>query len=126
MHDCPECGLAHDAAEVEPAIVPVPVDPGPNENDVKIAEIEAAASIEREKIWTEQRALDLEGEVERQRGEIAGMREVLDRLVPEEPAEPEPIVIPVPDPEPVAEAAPAPEAAPAEKHRAPAKKGIFS
>lgn len=126
MHDCPECGLAHDAAEVEPAIVPVPVDPGPNENDVKIAEIEAAASIEREKIWTEQRALDLEGEVERQRGEIAGMREVLDRLVPEEPAEPEPIVIPVPDPEPVAEAAPAPEPAPAEKHRAPAKKGIFS
>ena len=110
MHDCPECGIAHEGpAGAAPAPVIVEAYPGPNDNDVKIAEIEAAAGIEREKIWTEQRALDMEGEMERLRGELAGMREILDRIAPPEPdPEPVPVPVPVPGPEPVPEPVPAP------------------
>jgi hypothetical protein len=93
------CDLGYDHEDPAPDPAPDPVtvaDPGPNENDVQIAEIEAAASIEREKIWTEQQEIALAGENEKLRGEIAGMREILDRLQPPEPADPEPVVIPVP------------------------------
>lgn len=92
-----DLGYEHEDTAPVPEPVAVPVDTGPNENDVKIAEIEAEASIEREKLWNDQRGLELVAEVERQRGEISGMREVLDRLVPE-PADPEPIVVPAPAP----------------------------
>lgn len=103
-----DLGYEHDetaepAAAAEP---PVIVDPGPNENDVKIAEIEAAAGIEREKIWTEQQELALAAENESLRGELRGIRETLDRLVapepepgPAEPPAPAPVVV-EPDPEP--------------------------
>ena len=101
-----DMGFEHAEAVPEPEPVVVPVDPGPNENDVRIAEIEAAASIEREQIWTEQQALALEAQNEELRGEIRGMREVLDRLVPPEPPEPAPVEVPV-----VAPAEPEPEAA---------------
>lgn len=77
--------MGYEHEEPEPEVIPVPVDSGPNENDVRIAEIEAAASIKREQIWTEQQALALEAEREELRGEIRGMREVLDRLVPPAP-----------------------------------------
>jgi hypothetical protein len=100
------CDMGYDHAEViaEPEPEPVVVEAGPNENDVAIAEIEAAASVEREKIYTEQRGLELEGEVERLRGELHGMRTVLETLAPPEPEpDPEPVVVPMPEPEPIAE-----------------------
>ena len=106
------CDMGYDHDDPAPAPEPeadlVIIDQGPNENDVKIAEIEAAASVEREKIWTEQRGADLEQTVAELRGELTGMREVLDRLQPPEPPEPDPVVLPLPDPP-----APAPEPAPA-------------
>lgn len=81
----------------EPEVIPVPVDEGTNENDVAIAEIEAAASIQREKIYSRERDAELAAEVERQAGEIRGMREVLDRLVPPAPdpdsAPAEPVIV---------------------------------
>lgn len=95
----PTCDLGFEHQEPEPEIIPVPVDSGPNENDVLIAEIEAAASIEREKIWTDQQALALEADREALRGELRGMREVLDRIAPpapdpaEAPPAPEPVII---------------------------------
>ena len=103
-----DMGYEHDEplpATDEPA-APVVVDTGPNENEVEIARIEAAASIEREQIWSDQRGLELEAEMVELRGELRGMREVLDRLAPPEPPEPEPVVIPAPVPEPAADAEP--------------------
>lgn len=113
------CDLGYDhsepASDPEPAPAAVVVEPGPNENDVAIAEIEAAASIERERIWTEQQALALEADREELRGELRGMREVLDRLAPPAPdPAPAPAAVPVPAAvrEPEAVDAP-PETAPA-------------
>ena len=95
-----DMGFEHEETAVVPEPEPVVVDPGPNENDVKIAEIEAEASIERERIWTEQQELALAAQNESLRGEIRGMREVLDRLVPPEPeGDPEPVAVPVPVPD---------------------------
>lgn len=99
-----KCDLGYDHGELvaEPEPAPVVVDPGPNENDVEIARIEAAASIKREEIWTEQQLLALEADREELRGELRGMREVLDRLAPPAPdpasaPPPAPVVI-APDP----------------------------
>lgn len=124
MHECSTCGLTHEDAAPEEIPVPVPVENGPNENDVKIAEIEAKASIEREKIWTEQQEMALQAQNEELRGEIRGMREVLDRLVPSEPEpEPEPVVVPVPSPALEPEVAAPEETAP--KKTTERKKGFF-
>jgi hypothetical protein len=82
--------------EAEPVVL---VDPGPNENDVEIARIEAEASVAREELWTQQEGLRLESQVDELRGEIRGMREVLDRIAPPEP-EPQPVVVPIPPAEP--------------------------
>lgn len=127
-HACPQCGLEHEGSLIPaPEPEPVVVDQGPNENDVKIAEIEAEASIEREKIWTEQRGLDLESEVQELRGELRGMREVLDRVAPPEPEPPAaPVVVappaaPEPEPAPV----PAPPADEPKTKAAARKTGIF-
>lgn len=125
MHACPECGTEHEAAAPEVVPVPVPVDPGPNDNDVRIAEIEAAASIEREKLWNEQEKVELLAEVERQRGEISGMKEILDRLVPPVPEEPEPTVIEVPPAAPVEEEGSVPDAPKPPTTKAAAKRGFF-
>lgn len=126
MHECPTCGLSHgdnDAALSEPAPV-IEADPGPNENDVKIAEIEAAARIETEKIWTEQQEIALQAQNDELRGELKGIRETLDRLAPPEPEPaPEPVVMPVPEPEPEPAAAPPPEPAP--KSEPERRKGFF-
>ena len=106
-----DMGYEHDdPAAAEPEVIPVPVDQGPNQNDVKIAEIEAAASIELEKLWTEQEGMRLDSEVQELRGEVRGMREILDRLAPPEPDPPDaPVVItPPPEPEPVTEPVPGP------------------
>lgn len=106
------CDMGYEHEEVvtpEPEAAPVVVEPGPNENDVKIAEIEAEARIETERIWTEQQELALAAENESLRGELRGIRETLDRLSPPEPEpEPEPVVVPMPEPEPEPEAVPAP------------------
>jgi hypothetical protein len=81
----PICDQGFEHAAPEPEVIPVPVDSGPNENSVAIAEIEAAASIQREKLYNAGRDADLVLEVERQRGEITGMREILDRIAPPAP-----------------------------------------
>lgn len=119
-----KCDLGYEHDEAVPAADPAPVvvDPGPNENDVKIAEIEAAAGIEREKMWTDQEGMRLAAQVDSLRGELKGMREVLDRVAP--PAEPpaEPPTVPVVIPEPPAgpgEDVPAPE----ETKKKPPKSG---
>jgi hypothetical protein len=92
-----DMGYDHEETAVIPDAEPVVVDPGPNENDVRIAEIQAAAQIESEKIWTEQQELALAAENESLRGELRGIRETLATLMPAEPEpEPEPVVIPVP------------------------------
>jgi hypothetical protein len=119
-----DMGYDHDDVVPEPEPVIVPVDPGPNENDVKIAEIEAGARIETERIWTEQQELALAAENESLRGELRGIRETLDRLTPSEPdPAPAPEIIPVPEPGPVPEPVPAPPEA--ESKPAPKKKGFF-
>jgi hypothetical protein len=100
------CDMGYEHEDPAPTDRPEPIiiEPGPNENDVKIAEIQAERDIATQKLWTEQRATELEGEVQRLRGELEGMREVLDRLAlpepaePAESAEPEPVMIPVPAP----------------------------
>lgn len=107
------CDMGYEHSEgqavADPEPAPVVVDQGPNEHDVEIAEIEANASIERERIWTEQQELALQAENESLRGELRGIREILDRLQPPEPDPPsEPVVVPMPEPEPVIEDAPPP------------------
>jgi hypothetical protein len=104
------CDLGHEHDDIpEPAPVIIEADPGTNENDVKIAEVEAAARIAADKEWTKQEGLRLESEVEGLRGEIRGMRETLDRLAPPEPEPgPAPEIVPVPVPDPEPEPVPAP------------------
>jgi hypothetical protein len=79
------CSMGFEHESPEPEVTTVTVDSGTNENDVAIAEINAAAEIKREKIYAEQRDMELVAEVERQAGEIAGMRAILDRIAPPEP-----------------------------------------
>lgn len=92
-----DMGYDHEETAVIPDAEPVVVNPGPNENDVKIAEIDAAASIERERIWTEQQELALAAENESLRGELRGIREMMATLMPSEPENAdEPVVVQVP------------------------------
>lgn len=126
MHSCPECGLDHEGAVAEPEPVVVEAAPGPNENDVKIAEIEAAAEVETARIAADAVEDDLRAEVEQLRGEVRGMREVMDRLVPEPQPEPEPVVIDTPPPAPEPEAvAPPAETEPKTKAAPERKRGFF-
>lgn len=103
-----DMGFEHEDIVTEPEPEPVIVEPGPNENDVKIAEIEAEASIEREKIWTDAQENALAAENESLRGELRGIRETLATLMPEPEPEPEPVPVPVPVPEPDPESVAAP------------------
>ena len=122
-----DMGFEHDAVVPEPEPEPVIVEPGPNENDVKIAEIEAAARIETERLYTEQRGLDLENEVNRLRGELDGMKTVLETIAPPEPEPgPEPVVVPVPEPEPEPEPVGAPPPAPKSDSGGGKKSGWWS
>jgi hypothetical protein len=124
MQMCDTCGQAIPEPALPEPVVIAP-DTGPNENDVKIAEIEAAASVEREKIWTEQQALALEADREELRGELRGMREVLDRLVPPVPETPEVVPVPIPAPAPETEAVPAPEPTEPKQPVSKQRKGFF-
>lgn len=92
-----DMGFEHESEIVEPDPAPVIVEPGPNENDVKIAEIEAAASIAREELWTEAQAVALEANNERLEGELRGIKETLAMLAPPDP-EPQEIIAPDPAP----------------------------
>ena len=93
------CDMGYEHDEPVPAEAPaepVVVESGTSDNDVRIAEIEAQASVEREKIWTDAQEAALAAENESLRGELRGIREVLDRLVPPETeAETEPAVVPI-------------------------------
>jgi|ERR1700722_1555412 len=125
MHSCaePECDHGIQAPEAEPVIIAP--DPGPNDNDVKIAEIQAATEVAIQGQITERAAFDAETEMESLRGEMRGMREVLDRLVPPEPA-PVPVPVPVPEPAPAEPVAAPPETdEPKREKPSAAKKGFF-
>lgn len=107
------CDMGYEHTDPAPVVdaspAPVVVDQGPNEHDVEIAQIEAAASVEREKIYAQEADQELVAENERLRGKIAGMEEILARLAPPEPdPAPEPVVVPMPDPEPAPEDVPPP------------------
>src|SRR6266481_4125995 len=90
IHNCDNC-----THEPEPEAVVIEAPPaGTNENDVAIAEVEARASVKREELYTEQRALELVAENERLRGELDGMQVTLASLQPPEPEPvPDPVVI---------------------------------
>jgi hypothetical protein len=128
MHDCPSCGLTHGQADelAEPELAAPVVEPGANENDVRIAEVEAAAAVQLAKVDAGAADEELREEVARLRGELAGVRETLDAAAPPAPEVGAPIV--VPPPAPVAEPA-APPPPPAEETKAPRetkrKTGIF-
>ncbi len=128
MHACPDCGVEH-TGPVEPAAaapVVVEADPGPNENDVKIAEVEAAARVELAELDAAARNVELEAELARVRGELAGVRETLATLQAP-PPEPEPVVIPAPappEPEPVTPPPPPVDDGP--KHRESGGGGWFA
>lgn len=128
-HSCGDCGMVHqlpgqlalDDAAAAPAVVEA--SPGPNENDVAIAEIEAQAEVATAKIYAATGDEDLRMENERLRGEIAGMRQGLeaaaDAAAVEAPPAGAPIVV-APDPAPAPAAVEAPPAV--EEHRPAEKK----
>lgn len=117
MSLCPDCGVDHHpelaeaVAEVGAAeVLAEGVEGAAHEEglaEVRVAEVEAERDVEVERIrakveagWQEARVVELEGQV-------AGMREVLDRLAappePEAGPEPEPVEV---EPEPAEPAAP--------------------
>jgi hypothetical protein len=134
MHSCTDCGLVHgqadDAAAVEAAPV-VEAPPGPNENDVAIAAIEADAQVAQAKLYADQGDEELRLENERLRGELAGMRQGLDAAaeLPAAAAEPPagaPVVVQPPaEPAPVVPGPPPAEETPAPLKEKPKSKNFF-
>ena len=94
------CSMGFEHADPEPEVIPVPVDSGTSENDVRIAEVQAGTDVALAEIRADERVVEMAAELERMRGELAGMKTVLETLAPPPPPEPEPVVIPVPDPAP--------------------------
>lgn len=129
-HACTDCGLVHELPGQLPldydagpaAAAPViEAPPGPNENDVAIAKIEADARVKTEQLYAESRDQDLAAELERVRGELAGLRagmELGSAAADAAPPAGPPIV--VEPPAPAAEPAPMPPP-PAEEPPAPKK-----
>lgn len=93
------CDMGYEHGEPV-AVEAVPVSTGPNENAVKIAAIEAEASVAREEIFADERIIEMQGEIARLRGVVEGMETALAALQPPDPPEPEPVVIPAPVPAP--------------------------
>jgi hypothetical protein len=96
-HICPQCGLEHDfeAAVVETEVA--------GEAAVEIATIEADRDIALARIAAKAEETEDQRRIAGLEGEMRGMREMLERLMPPEP-EPEPEPVPVvvqADPEPV-------------------------
>jgi hypothetical protein len=100
-----QCDLGFDHEDLAPEPEPVIIEPGTSENDVKIAEVEAEARVETERIYAGERDVELLAEVERLRGQVAGMQTVLETLAP-----PDPELPPAPDPAPAPMIVPEPEA----------------
>lgn len=127
MHTCADCGLTHGlddaaAAAVEAAPV-VEAAPGPNENDVAIAEITAQAEVEQAKIYASTGDQELQLENERLRGELAGMRQGLEAAADAGPAAGPPAGAPVVVEAPAADPGPAvPLPPPAEESPRPKEK----
>lgn len=104
MHTCEGCGLVHGASDDAAAVVePAPVveaAPGPNENDVAIAEIEAQANVATAKIYAGGADQELQLENERLRGQLAGMQQGLEAAADvapvADPAAGAPIVVEAP------------------------------
>jgi hypothetical protein len=84
-------GYEHETAvEAAPEPEVIVTEPSTNENDVKIAEAEAAARVAETKVYAQNRDPELEAENARLRGEIEGMRTAMANLSPPEPvSEPE-------------------------------------
>jgi len=98
-----DLGYSHEDDPPAPVIIEQPP-PVTSDNDVRIAEVEAEARVESDRIYAGARDVELVAEVERLRGKLAGMETVLATLAPADPAPapaPAPAPIPVPVPEPV-------------------------
>lgn len=118
-HPCPECGLEH-------AVVgQVADDAVPAAAAVEIAGIEAERDITLAKIAAKSEDPERGEEIARLRGELTGLRELVQRLAPPPPEpEPVPVPVPVPDPEsdpvvdePAVEAPPVVEPAPSSSRK---------
>ena len=119
-HSCPGCGAEHEIRETEAAeaaaVAPVLAVPATSDNDVKIAEIQAAERVEVEKIYQEGQDVELREELARLRGQLVAMREIVEAIKPAEPEPPAtPVVIDPPAPAEPAEPviSPPPPATPA-------------
>lgn len=120
MTTCPDCGLDHHpeaaeaVAEVEAAEVIAEGAEGAAHEEaragVEIAKVEGETAIELARIDAKVQAGWQEERIVRVEGELAGMREVLDRLTApsDPPPSPEPVAV-----EPAEEEPPAPEEKPA-------------
>lgn len=98
MHNCPDCGIEHEAPE--PVVIEEAVDVEPvAEANVEIARIEADRDIKVAKIERGMMADEMEIRLAEVEGNLRGMREVLDALVNPPAPEPAPIVIEEPEPE---------------------------
>jgi hypothetical protein len=98
---CEECGLDHHPAPPEPVVI----DPGPNDNSVEIARIEAATRLKQEKLFAEQERLRIESELTALRAENDALRNpVTSTVTVETEPDPEPkpvsVIEPVSEPEP--------------------------
>jgi|SRR5450755_569520 hypothetical protein len=113
-----DLGFSHEDEDLAPEPEPVIIEPGTSDNDVKIAEVEAAARIETERIYAGERDVELVAEVERLRGQVAGMQTVLETLAP-----PDPELLPAPDPAPAPIPVPVPESVPAPPETEPKPEG---
>ena len=123
---CPTCG--HEEVPVVEE-QPLEATEAVTEASVEIARIEADRDVTLAKIGAKTDETIVESEIAQLRGELAGMRELLDRIAPKtEPVEdaPEPVVVVNPEPEPVIDEpeAEAPAAEPATP-KAPKRKNAW-
>jgi len=122
MHNCPDCGIEHEAPEPE-VLVEEAVDVEPiADANVEVARIEAERDVTIAKISAKMEERHDETEIEVLRAELRALRDLI--TPPEPEPEPTPVVIEEPEPVPVEEEMPPRE----ERHepKAPAsKRGFF-
>lgn len=113
-------------AETEPAVAEVEAVEVAADADVEIARIQADTEVKlakeatkREELWQESRVAELEGQ-------MRGMREMLEKLIPEPEPEPEPAPVVITDPEPEAPIVDAPPAVEQPTRAGKKKGGMFS
>jgi hypothetical protein len=124
MHDCPDCGLGHDAPIAEPVPVIPAEPPSTSDNDVRIAEVQAETVVQLAEIDAAAEESEDKQRIAELEGENRGLRETVAALTPPEPPPPAPVVV---EPaEPVAEPTDPPPVTEAEQPRArQPKKGFF-